>query len=189
MCSLPRPPLKRPIQSYAYNPFAYSGMRGIDVIRTVWLASLCLIGLGAMVDINAEQPTPAPNVGDSAEQTTIAPDPPHDTLTKADKEEIAYVRVPVAAEPVMLTTQVSDEPSPQQPLSSTIPKIVSRHWHDRNAKKFAAVSPDRRSKIQEPKNGKSVDRSKATADLKPCRRPEGFAGLLRALNLSPGCDT
>jgi hypothetical protein len=29
---------------------------------------------------------------------------------------------------------------------------------------------------------------KAAADLKPCRRPEGFAELKR-LNLSPGCDT
>jgi hypothetical protein len=158
------------------------------VIRTVWLAVLCLIGLGAMVCIKAGSPTPTPNVGASPEQTTIATGSSHDTLTKADKLEIAYVRVPVAAEPVMPATQVSDETSPQ-PLSLTIPKIVSRHWHDHNAKKLAAVSPDRRIKIQQPKNGKSVDRSKATADLRPCRRPEGFAGLLRALNLSPGCDT
>ena len=158
------------------------------MIKTVWLAGLCLIGLGALVGINAGHPTPTPNVGASAEQTTIATDSSHDTLTEADKLEIAYVRVPVAAEPVMLATRVSDETSPQ-PLSLTISKTVSRHWHDRNAKKSAAVSPDRRIKIQEPKSGKSVDRSKATADLRPCRRPEGFAGLLRALNLSPGCDT
>ena len=90
--------------------------------------------------------------------------------------------------PAMLATQVSDETSPQ-PLSLTVPKIVSRHWHDQNAKKLAAVSPDRHMKIQQPKGGKSVDRSKATVDLRPCRRPEGFTGLLRALNLSPGCDT
>jgi hypothetical protein len=118
---------------------------------------------------------------------TVAAGSSHDTLTKADKVEIAYVRIPIAVEPVMLAAQVSDETSPQ-PLSLTVPKIVSRHWHDHNAKKLAAASPDRR-KIQQPKNGKSVDRSKATVDLRPCRRPEGFAGLLRALNLSPGCDT
>jgi hypothetical protein len=158
------------------------------VIRTVWLAVLCLIGLAAMVGIKAGSPTPAPNVGASPEQTTIVAGSSPDTLTKADKLEIAYGRIPIAVEPVMLATQVSDETSPQ-PLSLTVPKIVSRHWHDHNAKKFAAVSPDRRIKIQQPKNGKSVDRSKATVDLRPCRRPEGFAGLLRALNLSPGCDT
>jgi hypothetical protein len=164
------------------------GHAGFGVIRTVWLAGLCLIGLGAMVGIKAVPPTTTPNVGASAEQTTIATGSSHDTLTKADKLEIAYVRVPVALEPVMLATQVSDETSPQ-PLSLTVPKIVSRHWHDQNAKKLAAVSPDRHMKIQQPKGGKSVDRSKATVDLRPCRRPEGFTGLLRALNLSPGCDT
>ena len=158
------------------------------MIRTVWLAVLCLIGLGAMVAINAGPPTPTLNVGASSEQTTSATGSSHETLTKADKLEIAYVPVPVALEPVMMATQVSDETSPQR-RSLTIPKIVSRHWHDHNAKKLAAVSPDRRIKIQQPKNGKSVDRSKATVDLRPCRRPEGFAGLLRALNLSPGCDT
>jgi hypothetical protein len=141
-----------------------------------------------MVCIKAGSPTPAPNVGVSLEQTTIATGSSHDTLTKADKLEIAYVRVPIAAEPVMPATPVADETSPQ-PLSLTVPKIVSRHWHDHNAKKLAAVSPDRRIKIQQPKNGKNVDRAKATVDLRPCRRPEGFAGLLRALNLSPGCDT
>jgi hypothetical protein len=158
------------------------------VIRTVWLAVFCLIGLAAMVGIKAGSPTPAPNAGASAEQTTIATGSSHDTLTKADKLEITYVRVPIAAEPVMPATPVSDEISPQPP-SLTVPKIASRHWHDHNVKKLAAVSPDRRIKIQQPKNGKNVDRAKATVDLRPCRRPEGFAGLLRALNLSPGCDT
>jgi len=141
-----------------------------------------------MVGIKAVPPTPTPNLGASAEQTTLAIGSSHDTLTKADKLEIAYVPIPVAVGPVMLATRVSDETSPQ-PLSLAIPKIVSRHSHDQNAKKLAAVSPDRHIKIQQPKGGKNVDRSKATIDLGPCRRPEGFAGLLRALNLSPGCDT
>jgi hypothetical protein len=191
MGSVPRPPLKRLIQSYAHNQFAFRTMWGLAVIRTVWLAVLCLIGLlGAMVAIKAgTPPPPPPNVGASPEQTTTATGSSHDTLTKADKLEIAYLRVPVAVEPVRLATQVSEE-TPHKPLSSTVtPKIVSRHWHDPNAKKSAAVSPARRIKIQEPKNGKNVDRAKATVDLRPCRRPEGFAGLLRALNLSPGCDT
>ena len=45
-------------------------------------------------------------------------------------------------------------------------------------------------KGQGSKKGKNVERAKLLpADLRPCRRPEGFAGLLRALNLSRGCDT
>jgi hypothetical protein len=161
-------------------------MRGLGVIRTVWLAVLCLIGLGAIVATNAGPPTPTPNVGAFSEQTTIATNSSHDTLTKADRLEIAYV--PVAAEPVVPATPVSDETSPQ-PRRLTIPKIINRHWHDHNAKKLVAVSPDRHIKIEQPKkNGKGVDHAKASVDLRACRRPEGFAGLLRALNLSPGCD-
>jgi hypothetical protein len=160
---------------------------GFDVIRTVWLAGVCLIGLGAMVGIKAGLPTSPPNLITSPEQTTIGVGSRHDTLSKADRLEIAYDRIPVAEEPVVLATQVSDETSSQENLA--VPTIVSRHWHDHTAKKSTAVSPGRRIKMQQPSNSKSVDRSKATVDLRPCRRPEGFAGLLRALNLSPGCDT
>jgi len=117
-------------------------------------------------------------------------------LTKADKLEVVYVRDPVAVEPVMLVTKADDETPPQPPSPPATPKIVSRHSHDPNAKKVAAVSPGRRIKGQESKKSKNVERAKLPVelrplpvDLRPCRRPEGFAGLLRVLNLSPGCDT
>jgi hypothetical protein len=90
----------------------------------------------------------------------------------------------------MLATKAGDE-SPPQPLSPpATPKIVSWHSHDPNAKKVAAVSLGRRIKGQESKKkSKNAERAKLPAELRPCRRPEGFAGLLRVLNLSPGCDT
>src|SRR5229473_2659636 len=163
-------------------------MRGLAVIRTGWLAVLCLIGLGATVAIKAGTPTPPPNVGASPEQTTVGTGFAQDTLTKADKLEVAYVHHPVAVEPVMLVTKARDETPP--PLSPpATPKIVSRHSHDPNAKKVAAVSPGRRIKSQESKKSKNVERAKLPVELRPCRRPEGFAGLLRVLNLSPGCDS
>jgi hypothetical protein len=183
----------------------------------MWLAALCLSGFGAMVAICAGTPTPPPIVEVSPDKTTIGtgssqdisagtPTPPpiveaspdkttigigssQDTLTKADKLEIAYVRDRIAVEPVMRVTKVPNE-TPPQPLSPTAtPKIVSRHWHDPNAKKSAAASPDRRIKNKEPKKSKNVERAKLPVDLRPCPRPEGFAGLLRLLNLSPGCDS
>ena len=159
------------------------------MIRTVWLAVLCSIGLGAMIAIKAETPTPPLNVGASPEQTTVGTGFVQDTLTKADKLEVVYVRDPVAVEPVMLVTKADDETPPQPPSPPATPKIVSRHSHDPNAKKVAAVSPGRRIKGQESKKSKNVERAKLPVDLRPCRRPEGFAGLLRVLNLSPGCDT
>jgi hypothetical protein len=156
------------------------------VIRTVLLAVLCLIGLGATVAIKAGTPTLPSNVGASPEQTTVGTGFAQDTLTKAN---VVYVRDPVAAEPVMLVTKAREEPPPQSLSPPATPKIVSRHSHDPNAKKVAAVSLGRRIKGQESKKSKNAERAKLPAELRPCRRPEGFAGLLRVLNLSPGCDT
>jgi hypothetical protein len=161
-------------------------MRGLAVIRTVLLAVLCSLGLGATVAIKAGTPTLPSNVGASPEQTTVGTGFAQDTLTKAD---VVYVRDPVAAEPVMLVTKAREEPPPQSLSPPATPKIVSRHSHDPNAKKVAAVSLGRRIKGQESKKSKNAERAKLPAELRPCRRPEGFAGLLRVLNLSPGCDT
>jgi hypothetical protein len=159
------------------------------MIRTVWLAVLCLIGLGAMVVIRAETPTPLPSVKASPEQATVGESSSQDTLTKADKLEIAYVRDRIALKPVMLATKASDETPPQPPSRPATRNIASRHWHDHSAKKSAAVSPGRRIKSQEPKKTRNVGREKPTVDLRPCRRPEGFSGLLWVLNLTPACDT
>jgi hypothetical protein len=119
-----------------------------------------------------------------------------DTLTKADRLDIAYVRDLLAPKPIMLATKAPDEIPSQRPGPTAATKIVSRHWHDPHARKPAAASSARRTKGQDPKKGNqeskkgnSVDRAKPTVDLTSCRRPEGFAGLLRALNLTPGCDT
>ena len=164
------------------------------MIRTVWVGVLCLSGLGAMVAISAETSTPPPTVETSLEQTTVGESfSQHtfsqDTLTKADRMEIAYVGDAVAVEPAMPAAKAPDETAPRPPGPTAPPRIVSRHWQDPNVKKSAAVSPGRRIKDQQPKKNGNVDRGKATVDLRACRRPEGFAGLLRALNLSPGCDT
>lgn len=120
-------------------------------------------------------------MGASPEQATVGNTLSQDALTKADKLEIAYVRDVAATEPTTLATKAPVKISPQ-PLSSIAPpEIVSRHWRDPNTKK-SAVSPGRRIKSQEVKKSKNVDRGKATVDLRVCRTPQGFAGLLRALN-------
>ena len=159
------------------------------MIRTGWLAALCFGGLAAVVAINAGTSTPPPTAGASPEQTTFGETFSRDTLTEADKLEIAYVREPVAVDSIMPVTMASDEILPQRPGPTATPKIVSRHWHDTQARKPATVSPDRRIKIRESKKSRNVERGKVTLDLRPCRRPEAIAGLLRILNLSPGCDS
>ena len=159
------------------------------MIRSVWFAVLCLIGVGAMVAIKAGTPPPPPNARAYLYETTIAIDSSRDTLTEADKLEIAYVRAPLVEEPVMQVTKAPVENPLRSPGSTATPKIVSRHWHDPNGKKSASVSSGRSIKIQQSKNHENGNGRKATVDLRSCRPPEGFAGLLRALNLSPACDT
>ena len=138
--------------------------------------------------IHTGTPKLPPAVGASPERTTVGNTFSRDTLTKADKLEIAYVRDAAAVEPATLAKKVSDEIL-SRPPGSLSRKVVSRPSRDPNAKKTIAVSPGRHIKSQEPKKSKNVDRRKATVDLRACRRPEGFAGLLRVLNLSPGCDS
>ena len=114
-------------------------------------------------------------------------------MTEADRLEIAYVRNPVAVASILPATMASDEirPQPAAPMATRkiARKIVSRDQPGPRARKPAIVSPDRRIKIREAKKSANVERAKVALDVKPCRRPEAIAGLLRILNLSPGCDS
>jgi hypothetical protein len=155
----------------------------------VWLAVLCFSGVAAVVATNAGTSTPPSTAGTSPEQTTVADTFSRDTLTRADKLEIAYVRDPMAVEPIMPVTMAFDKILPPRPGPTATQKIVSPRHH---AKKPPTVSADRRIKIRESKESKkskNVERGKVTADLRSCRRLEGIAGLLSAFNLSPKCDS
>ena len=115
-----------------------------------------------------------------------------DTLTEADRLEIAHVRDAVAAAPPAPVAAVASAPgetSPQPAGAKPAPRIVRRHRHDPKATKSATASAARSIKRHEQKPDRSVASQKPAVELSACRRPEGFAGLLRALNLTQGCDT
>jgi hypothetical protein len=160
-------------------------------MRIVGLPIVCLVLLGAIAIKAGTAASRPPDMEPLPDQTTVGSGVPQDTLTKEDKLEIAYVRKAVPVEPVTPFAKATPEPS--LPLPTTV-KVASRHWHDPNSIKITKGSQDQRIKSsqskkgQESKKSKNVEPSKAIVDLRPCRRPEGFAGLLRALNLSPGCD-
>jgi len=162
-------------------------------MKIVGLPIVCLVLLGAIAIKAGAAASRPPDIEPLPDQTTVGSGVPQDTLTKADKLEIAYVRKAVPVEPVMRFAKATPEPS--LPLPTTVPKVASRHWHDPNSKKVTSNSRDPRIKASQSKNGqeskksKNIEPSKPIVDLRPCRRPEGFAGLLSALNLSPGCDT
>jgi hypothetical protein len=140
---------------------------GQSMIRTVWLATICLAVLSALAvgkalmtradSVITEQPTDLMTVGAGLTQ---------DTLSKADRLEITYVRQEVPA------------PSELQPTEPVVPtvssvtpaaenKIISRHWHDRDSFSSAAKSKQSRhtasnnkNKTVERKGNQAADRSK-----------------------------
>jgi hypothetical protein len=90
------------------------------------------------------------------ELTTVGAGLTQDTLSKADRLQITYVR------------QEAPAPSALQPTEPVVPnvssvrpavenKIISRHWHDPNAFSSAAKSKQPRQTASNNKN-KTVDR-------------------------------
>ena len=162
-------------------------------MRIVGLPIVCLVLLGAIAIKAGTAASRPPDIEPLPNRTTVGSGVPQETLTKADKLEIAYVRKAVPVDPVTQFAKATPEPS--LPLPTTVPKVTGRHWHDPHSMKVTKGSQDRRIKSSQSKKGqesqksKNVEPPKAIVDLRPCRRPEGLAGLLRALNLSPGCDT
>src|SRR5258707_3048798 len=140
---------------------------GQSMIRTVWLAAICLAVLSALAvgkalmpradSIITERPTDLKSIGAGLTQ---------DTLRKADRLEITYVRQEVPA------------PSALQPTEPVVPtilsvtpaaenKIISRHWHDPNAFSSAAKSKqtgqatsNNENKTVDRKDNQAADRSK-----------------------------
>ena len=140
---------------------------GQSMIRTVWLATICLAVLSALAagkalmtradSVITERPT---------DLTTIGVGLTQDTLRKADRLEITYVRQEVPAPSALQPTE------PVVPTISSVTlavenKIIGRHWHDPNSFLSAAKSKQSRqtasnnkNKIVERKDTQAVDRSK-----------------------------
>jgi hypothetical protein len=171
--------------------------RGLSMIRTVWLATICLMVLSALAVGNAfRTPAEAIDAERLAEEMTVGTRPAQDTLSKADRLEITYVRQEMPQPADQPTGQLAPVIEPSPPPIQT--KIASRHWHDRNAvssTRTKAKQPKqartnkKKSKIVDRKHSQAADRSKPTEPTKPCGRPGALGDFLRSLHLSPACDT
>ncbi|MDB5565546.1 MAG: hypothetical protein JWP84_2112 [Tardiphaga sp.] len=156
-------------------------------MRTVWLALIFLLGLGTLI-ISKASTTQYPAVTGALPERLVVPSHVVDTLTKADKLSVAYVR-----------EAVEDRPAPFAGDPESIPastphpagKIKSRHWHESSGKSHRDDVSSRQA-LTKPSNKKQktdAPRAKAVAEAKACPQPNGFDGLLRVLNLKPRCDT
>jgi hypothetical protein len=162
------------------------------MIRTIWLATICLAVLGTLAFGKAVMMRAYSSAtGQPADQTTVGIDLTQNTLGKADRLELTYVHqeMPAAsalqpAEPVV--PAVASVPTP------TTSQIIGRHWHDPDATKLKQAkqtTSNNKSKTDNRKSNQAADRAKPAESVKPCSRPGSVGDLLRSLNLSPACES
>lgn len=103
------------------------------MIRAVWLATICLavlstLAVGKALMTRADSPV----AERPTDQATVGTGLVQDTLSKADRLEITYVRqevrAPSALQPAELIVPAVSSVAP--PVEN---KIISRHWRDPNA--------------------------------------------------------
>ncbi len=149
------------------------------MIRTVWLAIACLAVLAAL-GIGKALTTPVAPAATAErpfEETTIGADFGQETLTKADRLEIAYVPPEPPAPPALQPVEPFRSPIPST-VQQAEPKIISRHWHDPNALVSSAAKTKRTKQAltdkknrPDPKRNQTADRVKPTEQPKPpCNR-------------------
>jgi hypothetical protein len=166
------------------------------MVRTIWLATICLAVLGTLAVGKAVVTRAYSSViGQPTDQRTVGIDLKQDTLSKADRLEIAYVRREMPAVPAL---QPSEPIAPPVAMvnSPAATQIVARHWHDPNAlssgtkpKQTKQTAWNKKSKTDDGKSNQAAERFKPAEPTKPCSRPGAVGDLLRSLNLSPVCES
>jgi hypothetical protein len=161
------------------------------MIRTVWLALWCLAGSCAALAISVGK-TPTPEIVSAvhepiadAQTDAHVVDVVQDTLTEADRLDVAYVRGVDEAKPAAPSVGIPAALFLDKP--KTVSKLATRRLRG-NSKTLVAQSPTRQSKNRASKVANNVAHAKASVAVKPCRHPEGFAGFLRLFNLGPRCE-
>jgi hypothetical protein len=162
------------------------------MIRTVWLAIVCLALVSALAAGKALRTPAGPTAAEiSADESTVGIGVAQDTLSKADRLQINYVRqeTPPQANLQSIEPIAPVTTPPSRPMET---KIISRHWRDPNAfssslKNSQPTESKKKSKNVDRKRNQAADRSRPSEPVKPCSRPGPFGDLLRAVNLSPAC--
>ena len=151
-------------------------------------AALILVGLSTLAIMELETPPrTTKTASEPLAQSTVGMSESRGTLTKADRLEIPYAKNEPPAQPIS-----SVEPMTPPDVTPIIPQQASnkidQHRRGANEKKVVVAKPKPRPKHPESKKAAKTDRSKATIEIKSCR-PNAFDGLLKALDIAPGCET
>jgi hypothetical protein len=100
------------------------------MMRTVWLALVCVIVVCGVAALKAGVATPArnqPAFSDNVTGTAVEALPKADRLDVSSVENIPENKT-VKATTIILPKAATDDAAPNQPAK--ISKIISRHWHE-----------------------------------------------------------
>jgi hypothetical protein len=184
---------------------------GKIMVRTMLFAFASLIGVGTLVAMEAGTPPRGVlRTNEPPALSTVGIGASHDTLTKADRLGMTYVRndVPIEPAPSELVPTAESISVSRPPAS----KAISLPSHDPIARKLAVLLPRARpnnlakNTANNPAKDttKNISRSAITTTasvtkrvtntdraklvLEPCQ-PNAFGSLLKVLNLPSGCQT
>jgi hypothetical protein len=165
------------------------------MIRTVWLAIICVVLVSALAAGKAlKTPADPASAELSADATTVGIGHAQDTLSKADRLEINYVRQEIPFQPVLQSIGPA-APVVTPPRPPVEAKIITRHWRDpnafssslKNSKPAKQSDSNKTSKNVDRKRTQAADRSKSAEPVKPCNRLGPIGDLLKSINLSSAC--
>jgi hypothetical protein len=156
------------------------------MLRTVWLAVLCLTLVSLLATAKALRMPASIPAGKPQNQNTIDTSSTEDPLGKSDRLDVDYARQQ-APLPIVLQLIEPTPPAVTAPRPSTESKIISRHWRDASKRSTQRTEPKKRARTIERKSHLAAERSKSLESAKPCNRPSAFGILLRAAKLSPAC--
>jgi hypothetical protein len=157
--------------------------------RTMWLAALCLVGLGVAMALKIAAPQAALVVQPARDRSTTATAFVLNEAAKSDRLELPSTRaeaeiiVPVAK---MMPTE-SSSIIPEMTNPEAIKQIASPHWQDANARLIPIEPPHRHLKIKASNKNANENPPKPRAEVWHCRQ-DAVGSLLRSLDLSPRCN-
>jgi hypothetical protein len=153
------------------------------LIRAVWIAAFCLAGLGGTFATRvtasiSEEAVPGP--------TTVGTSLLQDTLCKADKLNVGYVRYPAERAPVENASVANTPAVPAEPVAAAIEP--AKPAATAKARRAAVVLPKPRPRIRPARQAKGVGLARATVDPNTCHQQDGLGGMLISLSGSPRCE-
>jgi len=148
-------------------------------------AALIVVGLSTLAIMELETPPRTTKAAsEPLAQSTVGMSDSRGTLTKTDRLEIPFKQYDAIAQRSSFEQITQPDMTPIIPQQVT--NTINEHKPGVNEKKVVLLRPKPRPKHQESKKALKTDRPKATTEIriKPCR-----SNLLKALNLSSGCET